>query len=100
MSRKAKVSGTHMTRIGAVERLYRALQGSPEITKFGFGVIKPAGNGQFRVKVRQDTGCLNLQVRGQTAVQTLRIYTKDFKTTKRSVRLFGHANGWPVTEGP
>jgi hypothetical protein len=85
MSKRAKMSGTHVTRIPEVEVLYRKLQASPEITRFGMGVINPAGGGVVRIKFVDESGCVRVTVRGHQAAQHFRIYTKDAAATRQRV---------------
>ena len=91
---KSKVSPSHSARIEIVEKIYRALQSEPEITKFSMGPIKPAGNGQIRIKIGDDTGAIKITARGQTAVQIFRIYSKNIEKTKQDIRNLVTKFGW------
>lgn len=96
---KSKISPSHLTRIEAADLLYQALHSLPEITKFAMGPIRPAGGGQPRLKVSDGTGCIEVQVRGQTAVQTVRIYSKNIPKTKNDIFHFAYCRGWPWKDG-
>jgi hypothetical protein len=97
MSRASKLSPRHSTRTDAVERLYRAIKGYPEITKFALGVIKPHGSGgQPRLKIVQESGALRLTVRGGTAVQVFRVYSKNALKTRIDIIREAQAMGWAV----
>lgn len=76
-----KMSKQHTTVIKAAGWIVDAALRIPEVTKVSLGVIKPARGGQLRLKLTSVHGGFKVQVRGQSAIQMLMVYTSDPTST-------------------
>lgn len=80
------------------ETIRRFIEKQPEVTRVGSGMIVVAGRGLSCVKISDGGGAILLQVRGQAAVQDVRIYSKDHRQTMETLRAFCASRGWRVRE--
>lgn len=69
-----------------------------EVTRVSSGMIVVASRGLASVKISDGGGAILLQVRGTSAVQDVRIYSRDHAKTIESLRLFCESKRWRVRE--
>lgn len=95
MSRRGKLSGTHTTLIPVADIVYQHLRRFEHVTKVGAGRIRAGLHSvPTRVKVKDESGCILLVIRAQTACQDLRIYTTDRDEAKLNIARFVRKNDW------
>jgi len=70
-----KFNGRHSTVIDSAIPAVEAARDSPHVSKIALGVITPIRAGIEHLKFTPASGCLKMQVRGTTAVQTFWVYT-------------------------
>ena len=75
--------GRHTTLIDAAIPVVDAARKMREVSKVSLGFIKTVSNGQKRLKIVEETGCLRLTVRGNTTVQEIHIYTQNPKKVSK-----------------
>lgn len=95
---KSKLSASHSTFIPMADAIRRFAEKLPEVTRVGSGMIVVAGRGLASVKISDGGGAILLQVRGQAAVQDVRIYSKDHGQTIADLKTFFSERRWKVRE--
>ena len=78
-----KIGGRHTTVIDASQPVIDYLQKHHLVTNIIVGRIKMGiGAAPQRIKLRLDTGCLIITVRGSASVQEIRIFSSDVNRVK------------------
>ncbi len=73
-----KYTASHTTVIEAAEMPARAAAGLECVSKVSLGLIKTLRNGPPAIKfIDEGPGCLLVKVRGASALQEVRVYSKD-----------------------
>lgn len=93
-----KITNTHCTFIGDAAKLRDWARQSSLVKKISAGIIKPAKGARSprAIKIKEEVGCLLLTVRGNTAIQDVRLYTDDFGALDRSVKTYAEENGFQI----
>ena len=82
-----RVTSSHSTYIDAVEPVLRAARSIPSIKRIALGVVKlNLPSAPQRIKITRANGALDLQVRGNTSVQALMLYTDSPAHTERLLK--------------
>ena len=82
-----KMGGKHTTVIDASKPIIDYLLKHPAVTNIIAGHIKMGiGAAPQRVKMREESGCLFVKVRGSASVQELRIFSTNISKIKDDLR--------------
>lgn len=95
---KSKVTPSHSTFIPVAEAIRRYASKLSDVTRISAGVIVVASGGMPAVKISDGGGAILLQVRGQAAVQDVRVYSKDHENTIEMLKVFISEKGWKLRE--
>lgn len=91
-----KISQSHSTWILEADAIKQWAKRLPIIKKISAGIIKPAGGARspLAIKIKEETGCLLLTVRGHTAIQDVRLYAEenDIGALDRAVKAYADNN--------
>ncbi len=78
-----KMGGKHTTVIDASKPIIDYLLKHPDVTNIIAGHIKMGiGTAPQRAKVREESGCLFVKVRGSASVQEIRVFSKNIEKVK------------------
>lgn len=93
-----KISNSHSTYIPEADKIKNWAKSIPIIQKISAGIIKPVGpaRAQNAIKIREEIGCLTLTVRGNTAVQEIRLYSEDIGALDRAVKSYAEENRFKI----
>jgi len=73
-----KIGGRHTTVIDADKPIVDFLLKNREVTSVAVGYIKMGIKvGPQRIKIKEETGCLVLKIRGTASIQEIRVFGKD-----------------------
>lgn len=81
-----KFTGSHTTLIDATEKIVDRASELPEVTKIVLGIIKQIGNGKRNVKFTDIPAGLKLNIRGNTTIQEVFIYSSNPIKTKKELQ--------------
>lgn len=93
---KSKLAPSHSTFIKQADALRRHAARLDDVTKISAGIITPSGVAPIYIRFIQESGALLLRVRGNNAVQDVRIYSKNHLQTEQDLIQFCQKQGWPV----
>ncbi len=95
---RSKLTPSHSTATPLARELYEFVRPRREVTKIGFGVIKPApGGDRQRVQIDRQPAALLVICRGQTAIQELRIYSGDDQATQLALARYIRDRGYELS---
>lgn len=95
MSKRSKLSGSHSTLIPVADILYQHLRHFDYIKKVGAGRIRAGLHSvPTRIKIKDETGCILLVVRGPTVCQDIRIYALKPADAKLEIARFVRDRDW------
>lgn len=78
-----KIGGKHTTVIDASKPVVDFLLKNVNVTSVTVGHIKMGIRAsQQRIKIKEETGCLLIKVRGSASVQELRVFSQDLRRVK------------------
>lgn len=84
--RGGKVNQSHSSAIDAAQKVIKAANRLPEVTKISLGVITwGLSSGAHRIKFTPIQGGLRVEVRGSRSKQQLFVYTKDPPKTESAL---------------
>ena len=94
-----KVTRSHSTSIEAVEPFLVLAKKSKDITKISLGIIKPIKTvQQKRIKCTVEQACILLQIRGNRAIQEIRLFTKQLEHFKVEIETIARDLGYEVSK--
>jgi len=98
-SKRKKTTSSHSTAIASVDALLIPLHSQKEVTKIALGVITPGLKpAQIRIKLKRLNGItIQAKIRGNNAVQEIKIYSIDLDATEKGIKLFADKKGWLLT---
>jgi len=81
-----KIGGRHTTVIDAARPVVDFLLKNPAVTSIAVGHIKMGiGTGPQRMKIKEETGCLLVKIRGSASIQEIRIFAKRLTEIKNDL---------------
>jgi hypothetical protein len=82
-----KLGGDHSTAIETAWRFIPEIIREKSITKIspGYIVAKNSPGGRQAVKIIDDNGCILLSIRGASAHQEMRVFTRDYPVAKLAI---------------
>lgn len=96
-----KYTSTHTTIIDASASLVDFAHDHMLVTKITLGIIKPIpsskGNLIKRIKCAQEPACLFVKVRGNRAIQELRLFSSNVSQFEKEFKKFAHVQGFEVS---
>ena len=96
MGKRSKLAPSHSTFIDQADRLQRFAATLDDVTKVSAGIITPAGVAPVYVRFIHQSGALLLRVRGNNAVQDVRVYSKDLVVVQQKLMDYCTKQGWPT----
>ncbi len=93
-----KITNTHCTFISDAAEVRDWARGLSLVKKISAGIIKPAKGARSprAIKIKEEVGCLLLTIRGNTAIQDIRLYTEDFGALDRAVKSYASEHGFQI----
>ena len=93
-----KITNTHCTFISDAAETRDWARRMSIVKKISAGIIKPAkgARSQRAIKIKEEIGCLLLTIRGNTAIQDVRLYTDDFGVLDRAVKTYAAEHGFQI----
>ncbi len=81
-----KMGGRHTTVIDAAEKVVDFLLKQPEVSNVVAGRIKSGiGTAQQRIKIKQETGCLLVMVRGGASIQEIKVFSQSLDKVQEAL---------------
>jgi len=81
-----KIGGRHTTVIDAARPIVDFLLKKSDVTSVAVGHIKMGIKAsQQRVKIREETGCLMVKIRGSASIQEIRVFSKNLAKIKQDL---------------
>lgn len=81
-----KIGGKHTTVIDAARPVVDFLLKNVDVSSVTVGHIKMGIRAsQQRIKIKEETGCLLIKVRGSASVQELRVFSQDLARVKATL---------------
>lgn len=93
---KSKLAPSHSTFIKQADAIRRHAANLTDVTKISAGIIVPAGVAPIYIRFIRESGALLLKIRGNNAVQDVRIYSKNHLQTEQDLIQFCTKQGWPT----
>jgi hypothetical protein len=81
-----KMGGRHTTVIDAAEKVVDFLLKCPEVSNVIAGHIKSGiGTAQQRIKIKKETGCLSVVVRGGASIQEIKVFSQNLDRVQEAL---------------
>lgn len=96
---RTKITRSHSTSIEATEPFILFARQHKDITKISLGIIKPIKTvQQRRVKCTLEKACILLQIRGNRAIQEIRLFTKELEQLREELEILAMNLGYEVSK--
>ncbi|MFA7209221.1 MAG: DUF2103 domain-containing protein [Parcubacteria group bacterium] len=83
-----KIGGRHTTVIDAARPIIDFLLKDPGVSNIAIGHIKMGIKaGPQRVKIKEETGCLLIKIRGSASVQEIRVFAKELSEINKKLKV-------------
>lgn len=80
------MGGRHTTVITAAAKVVDFLLKHPDVSNIIAGHIKSGiGTAQQRIKIRKETGCLSIMVRGGASIQEIKVFSHNFDRIQKDL---------------
>lgn len=75
--RNTKVTETHHTFLPFAQQIREWAEKEPTVTKIVAGHVRYAGSSANTIKIKYQTGCINIIAKGPKSLQEIRFYVSD-----------------------